>query len=285
MLLDSALDPVIADTLAKHPSDPHAALLRLAIVDPACGSGHFLLAAARRLATHLARIAAGNSFGGGLSPCTASGGRSLHLWRRSESDGGRAVQGQSVDGSAEPGLPLSFWTHIQHGNSLLGATPALLDKGFLMPRGEPWKAMTKGRQCAQKRNKTEFSGQRTMDSLFATPVDNETTAVTQAVSDSESAADSDVALCTRRKRSGKGFWTLPRTGISARWPMRGVRRLSGPSKRVCQQRPRPPMACGVSSAMGRCGAVHRRDERSSCKTVSFLPLASSVSTRLCQRRI
>ena len=39
------------------------------VIDPACGSGHFLLAAARRIATRLARIRAdGARFGGRLPP-------------------------------------------------------------------------------------------------------------------------------------------------------------------------------------------------------------------------
>src|SRR5690606_8463763 len=58
VLLDTALEPVIAETVSKNPEDPIEALLGLSIVDPACGSGHFLLAAARRLAAHVARIRA-----------------------------------------------------------------------------------------------------------------------------------------------------------------------------------------------------------------------------------
>ena len=56
--LDSALEPVIAATLAAHPMGEEAvrALLTISVIDPACGSGHFLLAAARRIAGHLARI-------------------------------------------------------------------------------------------------------------------------------------------------------------------------------------------------------------------------------------
>ena len=53
-LLDTALDPVLDATEAKA-AEPAAALLRLTVLDPACGSGHFLLAAARRMATRLAR--------------------------------------------------------------------------------------------------------------------------------------------------------------------------------------------------------------------------------------
>src|SRR5260370_40387821 len=53
-LLDSALDPVL-DRVEAEADDPVKALLSLTVVDPACGSGHFLLAAARRIATRLAR--------------------------------------------------------------------------------------------------------------------------------------------------------------------------------------------------------------------------------------
>lgn len=64
-LLDTALEPVVAQRLAEHPEPVEAerALLSLAVVDPACGSGHFLLAAARRLAGHLARLRAGGTPG------------------------------------------------------------------------------------------------------------------------------------------------------------------------------------------------------------------------------
>lgn len=57
-LLDSALEPVVANTIKNNPQDPVKALLNLTIIDPACGSAHFLLAAARRLAVHVARLEA-----------------------------------------------------------------------------------------------------------------------------------------------------------------------------------------------------------------------------------
>jgi hypothetical protein len=58
--LESALEPVIARTLESHPigQDAVCALLAISVIDPACGSGHFLLAAARRIAGHLARVRA-----------------------------------------------------------------------------------------------------------------------------------------------------------------------------------------------------------------------------------
>lgn len=53
-LIKSALDPLITQRLAESPANPIDALLGITVIDPACGSGHFLLAAARRLAEQLA---------------------------------------------------------------------------------------------------------------------------------------------------------------------------------------------------------------------------------------
>jgi len=57
-LIKSALDPVIEQRLAENPVNPVEALLAIRVIDPACGSGHFLLAAARRLAETLAQLQA-----------------------------------------------------------------------------------------------------------------------------------------------------------------------------------------------------------------------------------
>ena len=56
-LLDSALDPVVAEALKKP--DREKAILDLKVCDPACGSGHFLIAAANRLSHHLATARTG----------------------------------------------------------------------------------------------------------------------------------------------------------------------------------------------------------------------------------
>jgi hypothetical protein len=55
-LIKSALDPVIEQRLTSRPDNPIEALLSIRVMDPACGSGHFLLAAARRLAEKLAQL-------------------------------------------------------------------------------------------------------------------------------------------------------------------------------------------------------------------------------------
>lgn len=52
-LLDSALDPVLEQAEANGGAD---AILDLKVIDPACGSGHFLLGAARRMAGRLAAL-------------------------------------------------------------------------------------------------------------------------------------------------------------------------------------------------------------------------------------
>lgn len=57
-LIKSALEPVIIRTIANNPQEPVKALLELTVCDPACGSGHFLLAAARRIADEVALLKA-----------------------------------------------------------------------------------------------------------------------------------------------------------------------------------------------------------------------------------
>jgi len=57
-LLDSALNPVLerAEASGATPEEKVAAILDLKVIDPACGSGHFLLGAARRMADRVARL-------------------------------------------------------------------------------------------------------------------------------------------------------------------------------------------------------------------------------------
>lgn len=133
-LLDSALVPVLdAATLGKPKADAIAALLDLKICDPACGSGHFLVAAAHRMARRLATLRTGDDE-------AAPSARQAAL----RDIVGRCLFGVDINPMAvelckvslwmeaiEPGKPLSFLeAHVQCGNSLLGATPALLARGL-----------------------------------------------------------------------------------------------------------------------------------------------------------
>ena len=124
-LIKSALDPVIAKKISDHPDNPTTALLSLSVIDPACGSGHFLISAARRLAEKLAELRAPDGaatpkdyrhalrevishciYGVDRNPMALELARTA-LW----------LEGY------EPGQPLSFLDHhLQCGDALLGLT-------------------------------------------------------------------------------------------------------------------------------------------------------------------
>jgi hypothetical protein len=60
-LIQSALDPVVKERIrtARTEHAKREAILSIRVCDPACGSGHFLLAASRRLGKELARATTG----------------------------------------------------------------------------------------------------------------------------------------------------------------------------------------------------------------------------------
>ncbi len=163
-LLDSALDPVLDEACAKP--DPEAAILNLKVCDPACGSGHFLIAAAHRIAKRLAAIRTGEE-----EPAPEARRRALR------DVVGRCIYGVDINPMAvelckvslwmeaiEPGKPLSFLEHhIQCGNSLLGVTPALLAKGIPDSAFEPIEGDDK-KICSEykKKNKLQREGNRTL---------------------------------------------------------------------------------------------------------------------------
>ncbi|MCY4234732.1 MAG: N-6 DNA methylase [Cyanobacteria bacterium MAG CAR2_bin_4] len=120
-LLDSALDPVLDSTEAAA-ADPAAALLKLSILDPACGSGHFLLAAARRLATRLARIRADGAPGlADFRPALRDVARCcLHGVDKNPMAVELARVALWIE-TVTPGLPLGFLDgQIRCGDALLG---------------------------------------------------------------------------------------------------------------------------------------------------------------------
>lgn len=136
-LLDSALDPVVDQAIqGKSPAAAEKAILALKVCDPAVGSGHFLVGAAHRLAKHLSQVRAQAVGDSEPSP--------LYYQRALRDVIGHCLYGVDINPMAaelcrvslwleaiEPGKPLSFLDHhIRVGNSLLGATPALLAKGI-----------------------------------------------------------------------------------------------------------------------------------------------------------
>ncbi len=131
ILLDEALDPVL--DAASRAADPERALLEVTVCDPACGSGHFLAAAARRIARRVAAVRTGEAeppveatqtamrdvvarclYGVDLNPLAAELAK-VALWLE----------------ALDPGRPFSFLdAHIKVGNALIGTTPDLVDAGL-----------------------------------------------------------------------------------------------------------------------------------------------------------
>jgi hypothetical protein len=143
-LLDTALDPVLDDVQKRAEvqatadgTDPAAviaaALLSVTVCDPACGSGHFLVAAARRIAKRLAMVREHNPeptlealrtalrdvvthciYGVDMNPMAVELAR-VSLWLE----------------ALEPGKPLGFLDdRVKCGNALIGTTPVLMAGGI-----------------------------------------------------------------------------------------------------------------------------------------------------------
>jgi hypothetical protein len=202
VLLDSALEPVVKDAIAAHPEDPVAALLQLSIVDPACGSGHFLLAAARRVAAHVARLRANG---------TPSVAEYQHALREIV---GRCIYGVDLNPMAvelcrvslwmeavEPGLPLTFLgSHIQQGNALIGTTPELMAEGI---PDEAWNPIEgddrKVASALKRRNRAERDGQRSLIERWAGTAETPSDELLRAVSEVEDAPDTDMATLARKR--------------------------------------------------------------------------------------
>jgi hypothetical protein len=208
VLIDSALEPVIADTIAKNPANTVDALLGLSIVDPACGSGHFLLAAARRLAAHVARLQASG---------TLSAAEYRHALRQVV---GRCLYGVDLNPMAvelckvslwmeavEPGLPLTFLnSHIQHGNALLGTTPELMAKGIPDAAWEPIEGDDKrAASVLKKRNNKHANEQQLAWSFVSGGVSDETARVKTAIGELESATDESPEGLAKKESQWEGI--------------------------------------------------------------------------------
>lgn len=171
-LLDTALDPVVDEAVRsarqkfqlRGTEPPEAqAILNVRVIDPAVGSGHFLIAAAHRMAKRLAQARTGDD-----EPAPEATRRALRDVI------GRCLYGIDVNPMSaelckvalwmealEPGKPLSFLDHhIVVGNSLLGATPELIAAGIPDEAYTPIEGDDKAICTALKRqNKAERDGQ------------------------------------------------------------------------------------------------------------------------------
>jgi hypothetical protein len=168
-LIKSALIPVIEQTLKDNQEQPREALLELNIVDPACGSGHFLLAAARQLAAEIARLDAGLD--------TPGEALRQHALREIVQ---HCIYGVDKNPLAvelcktalwietvEPGKPLSFLdAHIRSGDSLVGILdPQIMANGI---PDEAYKPLTGDKKtvAADLRCRNQQAGQSVQGDLF-----------------------------------------------------------------------------------------------------------------------
>jgi hypothetical protein len=160
-LLDSALDPVLDRAEAEGGSD---AILALNIIDPACGSGHFLLGAARRMATRVAQLRDNDApdYPAAMRDVARN---CVHGVDRNPMAVELAKVALWIE-TVEPGKPLGFLdANIQYGDSLLGVFELkALDEGI---PDDAYKALTgddsETAKWFAKRNKAEKAGQGSFD--------------------------------------------------------------------------------------------------------------------------
>lgn len=176
-LLDTALDPVVNEAIKKAGTEPEArakAILDLRVIDPAVGSGHFLIAASHRLAKRLAQVRTGEE--------EPSPDATRHALREVV---GKCLYGIDLNPMAaelckvslwiealEPGRPLSFLDHhVVVGNSLLGSSSDLIAQGIPDEAFEPMptedKAACKSRMLRNRSERDGFGGLFEVDDLEA----------------------------------------------------------------------------------------------------------------------
>jgi Eco57I restriction-modification methylase len=167
-MLSLALDPLLDE--AAHNAAAEQAILDLKVIDPACGSGHFLVAAAHRIARRLAAVRTGEAEPNPTAARTALRdviGHCVYGIDRNP----MAVELCKVSlwmDALEPGKPLSFLDHhIVCGDAILGATPALLAQpvpaaAFTAVFDDDKKHLARLRA----RNRHEAAGQGVLDLAF-----------------------------------------------------------------------------------------------------------------------
>lgn len=220
-LLDSTLDPVIRDAVkrgeeaasksgAADPADLIVdALLSLTVCDPACGSGHFLVASARRIAKQVAAVRERNP-----EPTLDAVRHALHEVVS------RCIYGVDLNPMAvelakvslwlealEPGKPLGFLdAHVKHGNGLIGATPKLLrngipDDAFIATEGDD----KKHAKALEKINHQERLGQGSLFELGDEAVQVANTVFASGLR-SITLAQADELTDVRRQEEAYGKW-------------------------------------------------------------------------------
>ena len=216
-LVGSALVPVMNERLdeARTREEREQALLGLRVLDPASGSGHFLLAAARRIAVELAQVRAGDD---GYSPAEyreALRGVIRHCIYAVDKNP-LAVDLCKVAlwiESHSPGLPLSFLDHhVKCGDSLVGVADLdHLHGGIPDGAYKPISGDNKAAAASyRKRNAQERKGQSSLAAGAAAPTewasDIEVFAGLEERSPDEVQAKED--LYAQMRSSGTRWWDV-----------------------------------------------------------------------------
>ena len=168
-LIKSALEPILAETVAGHPDNPRKAILDLRVLDPACGSGHFLLAAARRMAAEIARIETGTA----VSDETTRQRALREVVQRCIYGVDRNTLAVELCKTAlwietvEPGKPLTFLdSQIRLGDSLVGIfDPEVISNGIPADAYKPLSGDDRG-ICSELRRRNRTASDAVQGDLF-----------------------------------------------------------------------------------------------------------------------
>jgi hypothetical protein len=213
LVLDEALDPLIDEAVRE--SDPEQALLDLTVVDPACGSGHFVVAAARRIATALATVRTGEA-----EPTPAA-------LRAATADViERCVYGVDLNDLAIEITKVALWleafdadrpfpfldAHFRVGNALLGTTPELLrhnipDTAFIV-LGDDDKEWTTKLKARNKSERQADQDQLTL-SFGSETLNVETSQFTKAAHEADTGTVASVTALRARADAWRRLETDP----------------------------------------------------------------------------
>ncbi|PBI91120.1 N-6 DNA Methylase [Rhodococcus erythropolis] len=202
LVLDEALNPLIDE--AMRTPDPEAALLALTVVDPAVGSGHFVVAAARRIAAAVATVRTGDT-----EP------NPIDLRAATADVIERCIYGVDLNDLAIEITKVALWleafdaqrpfpfldAHFKVGNALLGVTPELLrhnipDAAFtaLGDDDKQWTSKLKARNKAER----EADDDQLTFSFGPETLNVETTKFTKAAREADTGRAADLVRMRAR---------------------------------------------------------------------------------------
>jgi len=213
LILDEALDPLIDEALRTP--EPESALLALTVVDPACGSGHFVVGAARRIASALATVRTGDTEPNPVALRAATADVIEHC-----------VYGVDINDLAIEITKVALWleafdaerpfpfldAHFRVGNTLLGTTPALLRKNIpdiaFAALGDDDKGWTTKLKARNKAEREAGEDQLTLD-FGPETLNVETTQFTKAARDADAGTAGDLARMRARADAWRALETDP----------------------------------------------------------------------------